>query len=65
MLDSIQPTPLRIFIRWLVFIVIAVGLTLVGVNIETMTGLSLFWVGWISAFAYCVIFPSMAPGFKE
>jgi|688.fasta_scaffold500127_3 hypothetical protein len=65
MFDSIQPTTLRIFIRWLVMILVAVVLSLIAVVTEPLTGLSHFWVGWVSAFVYCVIFPSLSPNYKE
>lgn len=65
MLNLIQPTVLRIFIRCLLMVIGVVLLTFAGVAIGALFGLSQFWVGWVSAFLYLVLFPSALPLPKE
>ena len=67
MLDQIQPKPLRIFIRWLLLTLGVIILTLfhVVVIVPLFSIASQFWVGWVSAFLYFILFPSTMIGSKE
>lgn len=63
MIEKIQPTPLRIFVRCLLMVLVVTLLTIIGVAIGAIFGFdSQFWVGWVSALFYFVLFPSMRPG---